>query len=86
MSNLFNEFVEPENFEEGVKRLEEIVRRLEGGEESLEDMLNLFKEANKLTRWCYSRLEKVEQEVKVLTETEQGFELKPFKPLSDETQ
>ena len=80
MSELFKNYTEPESFEEGLKRLAEIVEQLESGEETLEGMLNLFKEGSWLARWCYSRLEKVEGEVRTLTETNQGFELIPFNP------
>ncbi len=86
MSDLFKNFTEPESFEEGLKRLEGVVERLEAGEESLADMLELFKEGSWLARWCYSKLEKVEEEVKILTENEGVFELKPFRPPSNTSQ
>ena len=54
-------------FEEAVQRLQEIVGKLESGEESLEDSMKLFQEGAKLSAQCYQMLDKAEQQVAQLT-------------------
>ena len=50
-------------FEEAMQRLQEIVGKLESGEESLEDSMKLFQEGAKLSAQCYQMLDKAEQQV-----------------------
>ncbi|MBC7264497.1 MAG: exodeoxyribonuclease VII small subunit [Chloroflexi bacterium] len=54
------------NFEEAMRRLEEIVDRLESGELSLEESLALFEEGMKLTQHCSSQLEQARLQVRQL--------------------
>ena len=54
------------SFEEALKRLEEIVGMLEGGDHPLDDSLDLFSEGIKLVKFCNSKIEKVEKSVKKL--------------------
>ncbi len=54
-------------FEEAMQRLQEIVGKLESGEESLEDSMKLFQEGAKLSAQCYQMLDKAEQQVVQLT-------------------
>lgn len=54
-------------FEEAMQRLQEIVGKLESGEESLEDSMKLFQEGAKLSAQCYQMLDKAEQQVAQLT-------------------
>ena len=44
------------NFEENIKKLEEIVRELEQGEVPLDDAINKFNEAFKLSKECDDKL------------------------------
>ncbi len=53
-------------FEQAMKRLEEIVTRLESGDESLEGSLKLFEEGTALSSQCYKKLEKAEQKIRTL--------------------
>ncbi len=55
------------NFEEALKRLEEIVQTLESGVDELDKIINLFEEGSELTRYCNEKLEKVENKIEVLT-------------------
>lgn len=55
------------NFESSIARLEEIVRRLDSGTESLEESLKLYEEGIALVRECTGALEKAEQKVKMLS-------------------
>ena len=54
-------------FEAAMQRLQEIVGKLESGEESLEDSMKLFQEGAKLSAQCYQMLDKAEQQVAQLT-------------------
>ena len=53
-------------FEKRLKRLEDIVEKMESGELSLDDSLKLFEEGVKLSRDCQSQLTAAEEKVKVL--------------------
>jgi exodeoxyribonuclease VII small subunit len=61
-----------ESFEEALKRLEEIVQRMEGGDLALEESLALFEEGVRLTRVCSQRLEEAEKKIEILTRDEKG--------------
>src|SRR5439155_18005849 len=54
------------DFETALKRLEEIVTRLENGELTLDSALQLFEEGIKLSRFCHTRLEEAERRVEIL--------------------
>ena len=58
-------------FEEAMSRLQEIVEKLESGEESLENSMKLFEEGAKLSAQCYELLDKAEQQVTELTKISQ---------------
>lgn len=66
-------------FESQMARLDEIVRLLEKGEAPLADSMKLFEEGTKLSAALGKLLDKAEQKVNVLQESETG-ELKelPF--------
>lgn len=53
-------------FEKKLKKLEEIVAKMEGGELSLDNSLKYFEEGVKLSKECSEELEKAEQKVKML--------------------
>lgn len=55
-------------FEEGMKRLEEIVLGLEKGSVALEDSMALFTEGTKLSQELQSILEQAESRIKLITE------------------
>ena len=59
-------------FEEALRRLEEIVSELESGELTLDAALSRFEEGVKLTRFCAEKLRAVEQRIKILSEDELG--------------
>lgn len=54
------------DFEASLRRLEEIVARLEAGELPLEETLRLFEEGQGLVKTCDGLLERAEQRVKEL--------------------
>ncbi len=55
------------DFEEAMLRLQEIVSKLETGEESLDNSMKLYEEGAKLSALCYETLNKAEQKVIELT-------------------
>jgi exodeoxyribonuclease VII small subunit len=59
-------------FEGGLKRLEEIVAKLESGNLPLDDSLKLFEEGVKLVRFCNERLADAQQKVELLTKDQAG--------------
>ena len=60
------------DFESALKRLEEIVKKLESGDQSLDSALQLFEEGIKLSRFCHSKLEQAERRVEILLKNESG--------------
>ena len=51
-------------FETALKRLEEIVQKLESEETDLDQSIKVFEEGNKLVKLCLKKLENAEQKVK----------------------
>lgn len=60
------------SFEENIKELENIIRTLEGGEVSLDEMLRLFGEGIRRTKECAEQLQKAEQKITVLMRNSDG--------------
>jgi exodeoxyribonuclease VII small subunit len=60
------------DFESALKRLEEIVKKLETGDQPLDTALELFEEGIKLSRFCHSKLEQAERRVEILLKNESG--------------
>lgn len=54
------------DFEKKLKRLEDIVEKMESGDLSLDDSMKLFEEGVKLSRDCQGQLSVAEERVKVL--------------------
>jgi exodeoxyribonuclease VII small subunit len=71
-------------FEDCLKRLEEIVDRLEKGDLALEESLALFEEGMKLSNSCRGELEAAEGKVEILLKQGAKLQAQPFE--SDEEQ
>ena len=70
-----------EKFETALKKLEEVVRRLEGGELSLDDSLKAFEEGVKLAGFCSGKLNEAEKRVELLLRQKDGtFTREKFRP------
>lgn len=68
------------SFEDSMKKLEEVVGKLEGEEVSLEESLKLFEQGVKLMRFCHLRLSEVEEKVQTLVADEKdGARLEEFR-------
>ena len=55
-------------YEQAMKRLEEIVEKLDDGSLPLEESIKLFEESTKLTAFCSDTLEKAKLKVTELSE------------------
>lgn len=66
----------PASFEDAMSELDELVTKLEAGELSLELSIDAYKRGVELIRYCTARLDKAEQQVRILD----GELLKPFSP------
>ena len=66
--------VEPASFEDALAELDRLVAAMEGGQLPLDQLLSGYRRGADLLGFCRTRLEAVEQQVKVL---EDG-QLKPF--------
>jgi exodeoxyribonuclease VII small subunit len=63
------------HFEAALKQLEALVERMESGELSLEESLQLFEQGIALTRQCQAALREAEQKVQLLLD--KGDRLEP---------
>ena len=63
---------EAPDFETALKKLEEIVKKLENGELPLDSALELFEEGIKLSRFCHTKLELAERRVEILLKNGSG--------------
>ncbi len=62
------------DFEAAITELESIVKKLEEGDLTLEQSLELYERGVTLSRYCHGRLEEAERRIEVLTD---GGTLKP---------
>jgi exodeoxyribonuclease VII small subunit len=73
------------DFESSIAALEELVKKMEGGEFSLEESLKQFENGISLARACQQALREAEQKVLQLTKDGNGDEqLTPFAPDTDD--
>jgi exodeoxyribonuclease VII small subunit len=66
-------------FEKAMKKLEQIVRELESGDQPLEKSIKKFEEGVQLSKFCSEKLDETEQRITLLLKDQTGnvFE-KPF--------
>lgn len=65
-------------FEEAMTKLEDTVRKLEGGSMSLDDSLAAFEEAVTLVKICNEKLETAERRVRILVDNAGEITDRPF--------
>jgi exodeoxyribonuclease VII small subunit len=69
------------DFEKSLARLEEVVRRLESPQLSLDEAMKLFEEGVILSRECQKQLEEAEGRVEILLKKADGkIVAEPFEP------
>lgn len=64
----------PKSFEQAMQELDDIIAKMEDGSLTLDDMLAAYKRGAALTRFCRSKLESAQMEIKKLD----GSELSDF--------
>lgn len=68
-----------ENFDIGLKKLEDIVEMLDRGELNLEESISTFEEGMSLVKALIKKLEEAERKIEVLKETGNGaIEIEDF--------
>jgi len=69
-----------DEFERGMKRLEEIVTKLESGELPLDESITLFEEGMKLSKGLDKRLGEAERRVEIIVgrDASGGIKTEPF--------
>lgn len=72
--------VDPQNFEAALAELESIIARMESGQLPLQQSLSAYKRGTELLGFCQKSLADVEQQIRILNESNQ---LQPFTPLDD---
>ena len=60
------ENLEEYSFEQLIEKLEEIAEKLEKGNLSLDDSVNLFENGTKVSKQCAKRLEEAEKKITIL--------------------
>ncbi|HLJ41042.1 MAG TPA: exodeoxyribonuclease VII small subunit [Candidatus Acidoferrales bacterium] len=90
MSPVPNKASEPPHkgeFEKSLTRLEEVVKRLESTDLSLDEAMKLFEEGVKLSRDCQKQLEEAEGRVEILLRKADGkIHAEPFETNEDDSQ
>jgi exodeoxyribonuclease VII small subunit len=76
--------MEEKKFEEALRELEAIVKRLESGELPLEESLKTFEQGVALSKYCFQKLEEAEKRVSILMKDEGGLRKAPFDTGEDE--
>lgn len=67
-----------QKFEQALKRLEEIVARMESGDLELDKSLALFEEGVKLVRFCSGKLDEAKKKVEILVDKNGTMMPEPF--------
>ena len=75
---------EAPGFEKALERLETIVKEMEGGQLSLEQMMAAFEEGQALVKWCSQKLNEVEHQIEVLVKEGDQWVAKPFEDAAGE--
>jgi exodeoxyribonuclease VII small subunit len=61
-----------DQFEDSLKRLQEVVEKLERGDLPLEEAMESFSEGIRLAQFCHKKLEEAENKVQMLLKDQQG--------------
>jgi exodeoxyribonuclease VII small subunit len=71
-------FMAKEKFEESLCRLEELVKKMEAGDMTLEESLKAFEEGTRLARFCAKKLDEAERRVDLLLKQGEDLLTRPF--------
>ncbi len=61
------------DFEKSLTKLEEVVEKLESGDQPLEEALKLFEEGINLTRGCQQALKQAEEKISILSKQNESW-------------
>lgn len=75
--------MQDQNFEEAMKRLEEVLRSLEAGDVPIDRTLALYEEGVSLVKLCNKILDNAAERVKIITEKEDGYTEGEFSELDE---
>jgi exodeoxyribonuclease VII small subunit len=68
-------------FEEAMKKLQDLVEKLEKGDLPLEEAMECFSEGIRTAQFCHKKLEEAESKVQMLLKDQQGeWKTAPFEP------
>ena len=67
-----SENIDELTFEQGIKKLENILSKLESEDTPLNQMISLYEEANRLTVICKKKLDDADQRMAKLVKNENG--------------
>jgi exodeoxyribonuclease VII small subunit len=67
-------------FEDAQKELEQIVRRLEAGEASLDEAIALWQRGEELHRFCLGKLDAAQGEIEELAQRREAASTRPVGP------
>lgn len=70
----------PGDFEQALNRLEELVRQMESGNLSLDQMIARFEEGMKLAKFCDEKLNEVERKIEMLVQQGDKISTVSFEP------
>lgn len=73
------EEMEQLSFDAAIRRLEEVVDRLEQGDIPLEESIALFQEGMQLSRLCHEKLAVVSHKIEVLVKENQEWQVRPYR-------
>ena len=75
-----------DQFEDALKRLQEVVEKLEKGDLPLEEAMECFSEGIRLAQFCHKKLEEAENKVQMLLKDQQGgWANAPFEDITGNT-
>ena len=70
-------------FEDALKKLQELVEKLEKGDLPLEEAMECFSEGIGIAQFCHKKLEEAENKVQMLLKDQQGgWTSAPFEPVN----
>jgi exodeoxyribonuclease VII small subunit len=74
-----------DKFEDSLEKLEDIVKKMEAGNMTLEESLKAFEDGIKLVRMCTKKLDEAERRVELLLNNGNELITKPFREEDDES-
>lgn len=66
------------SFEQALSSLETVIKKLESGEATLEESLDLFEQGVSLAKTCTQKLDESEKKIEILLEKNGDFIIQPF--------